>query len=485
MRVFWLTMVCGLVTWCTVSKVQAQTEASDFSRIGHAAFFTSNVSDYQCVGINPANLGFIPTTDLYRLSSPMETGIERSRRPIAFTFGELGVSIHSDALPKSGLIDMLLQTNSTVFTQAEKLEAAKAFADKGIRFSIDVLVAGVSYQTDAAGGLALTVRERISGSFRFNKSASRLAFEGRHFDYFDSLALDWKGDTVGFARNPKKFSELFDGTRLSMLWFREIGLSYGLSVVRTDDFSVQFGVTGKYLMGYAYLDAYTSENALVAKSALSPVFGISYGNATTPSFIPGTDYESVGAGVGLDIGVTVQYGKWAFSTSVIDMGAIHWTGNVFLAKDTILNGLSSTGFDSYNIFVEAPKITGDGNYFKWDGLQTATSELPTRLRMGTSYQYSSRWKFGADAVIPVNTSSGALGQSIVTAGAEFRPTPWLNLGAGLGGGGNMGFFIPVSASVSVFEGLWEMGIASRDILLFVTNTQPVLGVTFGFMRFRL
>ncbi|NQW29553.1 MAG: hypothetical protein HQ472_03465 [Ignavibacteria bacterium] len=463
---------------------KAQTEASDFSRIGHAAFFTANVTDYQCVGINPANLGFEPTKDIYRLSTPVLWGIERSRRPLAFTFAEGGASIHSDALPKSGLVDMLLQTNSIKFTNADKIEAAKAFADKGIRFSFDVITAAVSYQTDDFGGLALTVRERISGSFRFNESASNLAFQGRHFDYFDSLALDWKGDTVGFATQPQKFSELFDGTRLSMLWFREVGLSYGVTVIESDDFSIQVGATGKYLMGYAYLDAYTSEKALVAKSALSPVFGISYGTATTPSFIPGTDFQSVGSGFGFDLGVTVSLENWAFSASVIDMGAIHWTGNVFLAKDTILNGLSSTGFDSYNIFVEAPKITGDGNYFKWDGLQTATSELPTRIRMGTAYRYSSKWKFGADAVIPLNSSSGALGQAIVTAGAEYRPLKWLTIGSGIGGGGNMGMFMPLSIGFSILDGIWEMGISSRDILLFVTDTQPVLGFTLGFMRFR-
>jgi len=38
----------------------AQSDMLDHGRMGHAAFMTSTVSDYQCLSINPANLGFAP-----------------------------------------------------------------------------------------------------------------------------------------------------------------------------------------------------------------------------------------------------------------------------------------------------------------------------------------------------------------------------------------------------------------------------------------
>lgn len=466
-------------------RVSAQTEASDFARIGFGAFLTPVVSDYQCMGINPANLGFRPSTDIYVMASPMGGGVERSRRALSFTVAEGGLSAHSDALPRSGLIDALFNNSSITFSEADKRRAAADFAGRGVRFSADVIAFGIAFQTEDIGGFALTVRERAMGTFRFNESAARLAFEGRYYDYFDSTAVNFAGDTVGYSTEPVVFSDLFAGTRLAMMWFREIGAGYGITIATTDDYDFSVGAAVKYLMGYAYLDAQADPGNLRAASALSPVFGISYGKATSPSFIPGTNFESVGGGWGLDIGATLRIRKWTISASVVDLGAIRWNGNVFEAKDTILNGMSSTGFDSYNIFEEAPKITGEGNYFRWSGLATATSELPSRVRGGIAYRYDNQWRFGLDVIAPLNQTSGALGEPLWSAGADFRPVAWLRLGTGIGGGGNMGTFIPLSSHFSLFDGMWEFGIASRDLLTLFTSRRPVVSLTVGVTRFRL
>ena len=478
-----LLLLLTTVSGSTIAH--AQTEASDYSRIGFAGFLTSNVTDYQCVGINPANLGFIPQTEIYDLSAPLEPGVEIKKRNVAISVLEGGVSLHSDALDRSGLLDMITQTSSGSFSEEDKFNAAQAFVDNGVRFSIDLIAIAASYQSDSWGGLALSWRERISGTYLFNESASRLAFEGRYFDYFDSLAVNFDGDTVGYATNPQTYSELFDGTRLSTLWFRELGLSYGLNIATiNDEVDVYLGVGGKVLFGYAYVDASVIQGALVARSAISPLFGISYGKATTPSFIPGEEFVPVGNGWSMDIGATVTWKELSVGLSVVDIGRIIWNGNVFQAKDTVLNGLSSTGFESFNIFEEAPKITGEGNFFSWDGLGSATSDLPTRLRFGASWVWDHRWTFGLDAIFPFNSAAGALGEPLVTAGADWRPERWLKVGFGIGGGGNMGVFLPVSVLFSVLDNRWEMGIASRDVITYVISDRPILSMVAGIARLR-
>jgi hypothetical protein len=442
------------------------------------------VSDYQCVGINPANLGFVPQEDLYQLSTPMASGRSRAKRSWSVSVLEGGLSLHSDALDREGLLDMITQTSSESFSREDKIRAATAFADKGVRFSADLIDIGASYQSDGWGGIAMTIRERVSGTFRFNEEAARLAFEGRYFEYFDSTALNFQGDTVGYSSKPKMFSELFDSTRLAMLWFREIGASYGLQLWGSEDLNVYAGVGVKYLMGYALIDAFVDQGELKARSALSPVFGISYGKATSSSYIPGTDFRPIADGWSMDVGLTVRFGSFSFAASAVDLGRMNWYGNVFVARDTILNGMSSTGFNSYNIFEEAPKITGEGNYFKWQGAQDATSNLPARMRFGISYQYSTRWRFGADAIFPFNSSAGALGEPIVSVGADWRPLIWLRTSIGIGGGGNMGAFMPVSILFSTFGGFWELGLASRDVITYFTSDRPVLSLVMGVARFR-
>lgn len=478
-------LFCTVLVLTCQSTLYAQTEAYDYGRIGFATVASPWVTDYQASGINPANLGFIPTEDVYALGSPLEFGITRSKRTVAISIGEIGASIHSDALPRSGLFDAMFQNTSGTFTTAQKLEVAKQFIDKGLRYSLDALILGASYQTEDYGGFAFTVRERVYGTFVFNHAAAQVIFAGRSFEYFDSTALNFAGDTVGYSTNPQNYSSLFVGTQLSLLWFRESALSYGIQIFNNEETKVFVGVTGKYLSGYASLDATTTDGEFKAQSALSPFFGVSYGKATSPSLIRGTSFIPVGSGWGFDAGISVKTGKFSLSGSIIDVGKIEWTGNVFRAKDTVLNGMSSTGFNSYNIFVEAPQITGEGKFFSWEGLVNSTTSLPSRLRVGVGYDLTAKWRFGAETVIPVNTTAGQLGQAIITAGADWRPLPWLRVGAGLAGGGNMRVTVPLGAHASLFGGIWELGITSRDLLTTVLSDNPVVSIGIGLSRFRL
>jgi len=462
----------------------AQSESSDFARIGHAAFLSTTATDYQCVGVNPANLGFVPETEIFTLAEPLGSGVSRRRKDWAFTMLEGGASVHSNAISKDGLLDVILQQGGVKFTPEQKVAAADAFSGNGIRFNADIILIGLSVQTQWAGGIAFTVRERGSGNFVLNNEAASVIFEGRQAAYFDSLAVNWRGDTVGFAKRPKRYSELFNGTTLSMVWYREYAASYGVRLLNFRNVKLYAGVTAKALEAFAYLDARADGTNFAARSALSPYFGINYGNANTPSYIPGSALAPVGLGWGMDLGATLELGDLTLSASMIDLGKMTFDGNVFTAGDTVLNGLSSTGFNNYNIFNEAQLITGDGGFFKWGGLQTAATELPTRAKFGASYFVNYRTRIGVDVIASINRSAGSLEQPLVSAGIDYRPLTWIKLGGGVGWGGTMGVFVPVSVMFSFFGGTWELGVSSRDVVTYLAAKQPVMSLAIGVMRLR-
>ena len=478
----------ALVVLCilhgTTTSSYAQSESSDFARIGHAAFLSTTATDYQCVGVNPANLGFVPETEIFTLAEPLGSGVSRRRKDWAFTMLEGGASAHSNALSKDGLLDVILQQGGVKFTPEQKVAAADAFGGNGIRFNADVILIGLSFQSQGFGGLALTVRERGSGSFVLNNEAASIIFEGRGASYFDSLVVNGRGDTVGIAKQPQRYSELFNGTLLSMVWYREYAASYGVRLLNLRHVKFYAGVTAKTLEAFAYLDARADGTNFAARSALSPYFGISYGNANTPSYLPGSELAPVGLGWGMDIGATLELGDLTLSASMIDLGKMTFDGNVFTAADTILNGLSSGGFNNYNIFDEAQLITGDGGFFKWGGLQTAATELPTRAKFGASYFVNYRMRVGLDVIASINRTAGALEQPIFSAGVDFRPLTWIKLGIGVGWGGTMGVFVPVSVMFSFFGGTWELGASSRDVVTYFAAKQPVMSLAVGVMRLR-
>jgi hypothetical protein len=480
------TTIVAMILQLHLQPVQAQTEIADYGRVGYAAFLTSTVTDYQCVSINPANLGFAPVTDVFAASTPIDAGVERSRRSFAVGIAQGGVSIRSDALNKTRLLDLLYQRGSaTKFTPEDQLQAASEFAGKGVRFNIDMLVFGLSYQSKRFGGFALTVRERANATFRLNEGASQIIFQGRRAEYFDSSYTNWRGDTIGVSRSPKPFSQLFEGTRLSLSWMREWGLSYGVPVWIDGTSRINLGVTGKFLQPYAYLDANATGTDFIAHSALSPWFGINYGNARTPSQIEGNAFVPIGNGYAGDIGVSYQSPTLSVGISVIDIGSVTYNGNVYSAADTIVNGLGTTGFGSYNLFEEAPKITGEGNYFVWNGLMTTTSRLPTRLRVGSNYRFMNRFEIGVDFTLPIADVGTNTQNVIATAGLNFRPFPWLTLATGIGSGDGMEVFIPGSICLSLFGGTWEVGVSSIDISTLFTDRLPVVSANVGFLRFRI
>jgi hypothetical protein len=446
--------------------VTAQKEISSFSATG-SGVATAFLSDYQCLGINPANLGW-------------------QRNPIApmhLSLLEAGASVYSDALQKSELSRDFIYNKETHFSTAQKVDAALAFANNKFAMNMDIAWLSFSYQKPKLGGFAFTVRERMTFNSFFNTGFAQLIFQGYKAPYFDSLAIV-NGDTAGFSSMPKTLGQLADSTRFSGTWYREYVIGYGRSLIATKNLTLYAGIDVKYLAGYGIIDVKDENQHLSGFSALSPFLNVSYSNST-PSLTTGSGMETVGSGFGFDVGVTVElFKKLKIGVSLNDIGSITWNGNVYEAKDTVVNMVYNEGFYSYQMIDEIKKIIMDSTMFNWQGKSSYKVSLPANMRIGINYNISERSSIGADCYIPVNDNAGSFDKAILGVGANIGLWKFLTASVGFGVGGNYGFVIPLGFVINIGD-KWEIGIASRDAITFFKKDNPTISAALGFLRFNL
>ncbi|MEM7036030.1 MAG: DUF5723 family protein [Bacteroidota bacterium] len=461
---------------------QAQHEMSAFTATGRAGVSTTMVRDYQSLGINPANLGMIRNTN-NTLEKP---------KIVSFGIGEFAISVHSDALSKDALGRNLFSLNALSgggdsLDWAAKAQAALDFADKGVELAADVLGAGVAITPSrAVGGFAIGVRDRFKSSFRFNTDAADLFFNGYNASYFDSTAVI-NGDTVGFATQPLTLTGLFNGSRFSLNWYRELHFAYGRVLLDEESVKIYAGVGAKYIMGMGYMDVDVREG-FSAFSALGPVFDIDYGANTSPSSVGTGGGSTVGTGLGIDAGITLSFGaeeQFKVGASITDLGSITWDGNVYTANDTILPSLTDNGIDSYNLVDEIEEFGAQTNFVQWAGTQEVKVSLPTLLRFGASYRVVDQLELSADMVVPFSESAASLDKALFAFGVDVRPISAIRISTGLSTGAEFGMGIPVGLYFTAPQQIYEIGIASRDAITFFTQNTPTLSMAMGFLRFKL
>lgn len=473
----------------------AQHEMSLYSATGRAGVATTMATDYQTIGINPANLALKPSYE---------------GKKITFGLLETAISAYSNALIKSELQDAISNYNSTTFNYQQKLEAARKFTGSSVAINADVNLLGVSYQTEKNWGIAFGVKERFQWYSQFNSNVADLMFRGYTASYFDSLQL--MNDSVivnneanytqyqemikrGFAINPQLFSKIFDGSQINMTWYREYNLSVGHGIYSTENFSLSGGVGLKYIQGFSILDARVEGGKLIAFGAFSPRLGIDFGNAakSNPSTVENQTSgvpKPVGSGFGADAGITIVLKqKTKIGLAITNLGSVTYTGNVYEALDTLLFDMKSGGFNNYNFFAESEKIAGQQGLFKWSGKTKINVPLPTMIRAGASHVFlDDKMEVGADIVIPAKEDPGNFETSVMSLGIEFRALPWIHFSTGLSRGGNFDNKINFPVGVRFLSGkrgTWEAGIASRDVITYFSEDSPLLSVAFGFLRFRI
>ena len=446
----------------------SQTQSGAFSVTG-AGYSTSVVTDYQCVGLNPANLGW-----------------KRNNHLMNIGFGETELSVYSEPL-KRQFVNELFNADK-VFTSEEKQQAVEDFTNTKLQFEGNIGGIGVSFQDEKIGGFAFTVKERLMWDSNLNEESSDILFRGYHADYFDEVYFDEQtGDTTGISTNPQKITELFEGTSLQMIWFREYNFSYGRSIIKKDHFSIYGGIGLKYLQGYSYFNYSYKDGVLSAISALNPTLGVDY-DTPSPSKIENNEYQKIGQGFGFDIGISALiYERFRIAFSITDIGSITWDGNVYTGEDANLIDIQSAGINNYNIFALDDNAAFDNlKWGGWEGLEDKTTKLPMNMRAGGAFMMNDVFEFGTEFYIPLNEMPGSYDKLIFGVGTRIMPTKWFRGSIGIVSGGATGTGIPVGVSFFPFNNesfTWEMGIAVRDVTSYFSNSNPTLSFAMGFLRF--
>ena len=485
-----------LISMLIQQRLLGQIEMSNPTAAGRAGVASTLLSDYQCVGINPANLAHQP---------------EFKKRNFSLGLGEFGFCLFSNALNKLNLSDALFDPNRKL-SRSEKQQAAKDFSSKALTANLDFLYGGLSWQSDGGKfGFAVTVRERAQWYSKFSDATSELMFNGINARfvnpqtgnleyYFNKFNVDTSNgglsfDTTAAVRelDALNISKILDGSRISMSWNREYAFSCGFNVINGDLIRLNFGAGIRFIQGIGYLDLQSKGGTYKAEIAASPGFGIEF---PTPSakdnfgFLP----NASGRGVGLEFGTTVEIGRfWTLGASITDIGAVAYNTNVYTASDGPLKALSTKGFSNYNFFQSAEQFDGfTKEMVSWREEKIIRS-LPSRVRFGASFS-SKIVNVGFDMVAPVNTISGNVLRPVASLGADVKFAGIFRLSSGIMMGGNyfnsklpfdINPMLPVGLTIRPLGPFYEIGIATRDILTYFRSGNPVISISTGFFRMRI
>lgn len=471
-------------------SANAQTEGGSFTIVGHG-IATPFATDYQCLGINPANLD---------LASRYEG------KRFAIGGSELGISLYSEALTKSEIRKNLFGGNFENLSQEEQRNLAIDFANSNNAADVDVLTFGFAAQTTNAGSFAFSSRERVDYFSQLGPQVSELLWLGYNAPYFEQLILA-NGDTIPNTENidqatldqvvqgitavanAQNLSQLLQGTQFRMTWIREFNLGYGKRLIGNENWEWHAGIGGKFLVGQGILDIQANNGQAVAFSALSPVFSVNYDDLATnnPSALDDNARKltPVGWGWGVDIGTTFFIKeKYLISAAVTDIGSMKWSGNVYGLNDIELTDFQTGGIENVDFLEQVEQLNGTDGILDWKGEESVTTALPSQLRLGFGAYLGKKIKLGVDVVQSMNDEVGSIDKAVIALGGEFSPMPWLHLSMGVMQGGNYDTKIPAGIVFSSASGSYECGIASRDMITFFTEDAPTVSASLGFLRFR-
>jgi hypothetical protein len=442
--------------------LKGQGELGAFNATG-SGIATALVSDYQCLGINPSNLGWSADTRSFHLG-----------------FSEISASIYSEPLTKK---DISRFFSEETYTDAEKVDAARRFTNARSASDFGSNNIAFSYQHPEIGGFAVSMRDRISWNMKLNNAAAELLWLGFNADYFDEKVVENGITVAGISSQPKSISSLFSGTSFSTIWSRDYYFGYGRKLFKANDFTAYGGVDFKYILGFAMIDVRIDDEHISGISALSPMFEMDYPQPS-PSNKEGGVFSPAGRGLGFDLGLSFIYkNRLRLGLALNDLGSVKWDGNVYTASySATIKRIETPGLGSETIDDIVNSIAVEDQLFEWAGLESSTVNLPTHFRMGVVYLPVAGLEVGFDLMTPMNNAPGSMDKPMFGLGARYNAVGRLRLSTGITTGGNYSFNVPFGISVGVLKG-WEIGVATHDISSLFREENPNISVAFGFLRF--
>lgn len=442
----------------------AQIDMGVPAAAGKGGTATAMIGNYEAIGINPSNLGW---RDGYKFS---------------FTVANVGLSAQSRAIDFPTLKNAFLHPQDT-FTQAQKDDFALRFATPdGFNFNANVNWFAASIYFPKFGGLAINIRDRAFAHVTLSQTTADIMFNGVNApQYQDSSYYN------------QAMSEFLDGTRLTVLHYREVNIAYGRKLfgfgTKEEDGTqpIEFfgGIGFKLIWGLGNIDVKIDDGILVGHSSMSTKYEINYGDIQ--NFTPQKSaqlFNSVGSGNAIDFGFSAVINeKHTAAFSITDMGKITWNENLLQANDTIMPTLDSTntGFNSWDLNSQASFFMGD--FFSYDPGQSYVVNLPGKMRVGYSMKVNENIKIGFDAVVPLNQTLYNIQSPYIAVGGEIKIGSVIRMHAGFAGNKEIGWNVPVGLTLGPL-GFFELGLATGDVLTyFAKSDNPNMSFAMGVVRF--
>lgn len=455
-------LLAGLLSVAAAQSAFAQNELSNFTATGRGGVVNTFATDYQVIGINPANLG-------------------RSGNSLfAFSIFELGAGINSKSLNRSQL-NKFVNNIDDELTPAQKQEFATAFNNEdALNLNLDLTTLAISAQIPGFGGVAVSNRQRIATHVGLNKNGADILFLGKNAPVFTGYE---EGDTIGIRRT-------LAPTSIQMSFLNEWNVAAGMTVLDLETFKLQVGVGYKYIQGIGVLDIVVDNDNVTAYTALSPEFDVNYGDLVNdPNFntadIGSGIFKPVGKGHAFDLGVSAEIGeKFRASLAVTDIGNMNWRGNLLTANDQYITKVTSEGINSFNFFKEVANIAGgtSDSLFSYEPNKELKTNTPGKLRTGVGVKVSEKLEAGLDATFPLNDVAGNLVNPFVGVGVDYKLFPLLKVSSGFTAGAGYGASVPLG--LTFVTPIYEFGVATRDIAGLFSEENPYASVAFGFLRFK-
>jgi hypothetical protein len=401
------------------------------------------VKDWECIGINPANLGW------------------KSNHVFSISGLIVGLSVQSRALDYAQLKNAITHPTDT-FSKADKKVFADLFTCKdGLNMQTNLDWLTFSFKVPKVGGFAMNVRDRTFGHIGLNKNAADVLFNGMNAAIFK--------DTANFKKN---ISSLFDGTKISYMHYREMNLDYGTKFFGNDSSGVSAygGVGFKYLWGLGNFETVVENGILTGHSSLSSKSGVQYG--TIKNFKPDNSAGTVGSGTAWDLGLGIGIGKkMKITFSAVDMGKIYWDKNVLVADDTLLpkpTKFNYAGINSWDMAEQGSHMFNDSGIVHFKPGPAYSTQLLSKFRFGVGYEFSKRFAMGADLVIPLSKNPANLENAFFAWGMEIELAHNLDFSIGLAGNSNYGVSMPFGLKLGHFFQIMEVRIATNDLLTYIS-----------------
>ena len=174
-------------------------------------------------------------------------------------------------------------------------------------------------------------------------------------------------------------------------------------------------------------------------------------------------FQANGRGLGIDLGLSASYKKWKLGMSVTDIGHIKWQ-NIDFTPTTIK---FPTNYDSLRNYIQNnAKIL---NYFyNQSPGPDYTNQLPTKFRLGLSYQLTKGIGFSSDFVAPLNSVPGNLLKPYIAACTQINVFHYIELNVGIATESQFNYVVPVGVFVN-FIGGFDFYVGTNDATAFLNN----------------